>query len=565
MLDKFKKARFNSSLVISITLLSFISILILTQCSRDTQKSKNVVVIGIPADVATLNPMYAFDLQEGHLIDLLFLKPAIEKWNDSLGVIEFEPMLAESWEVKPDSDLITFNLRDNLYWSDGEPITVDDIIFSFDIYSDPVVDSRLYGLFENFFTDENLHIDLNKTFRKNSDKSLTIFFKDYKHYSFLDFNFAVLPSHSYKNLDREKINTSEMNYKPVTSGPFKLYKWDRDQKIHLVADSLCYLYNERNIREIIFKIIADDFSMFTQLTTGEIDLIENLEAERVKKLNDYNQIAIGLIKGRDFDYLGWNNIDPDAYQKKQIKANTFFASPKVRKALSVGINRNEIFKSVIGKFGQIYDSPISPIFKSYIDSTLYNFEYNPSLAKKMLEEEGWKDINGNGILEKNNREFSFEIYSNIGNPIREYAATIIKNNLREIGIDVKTIFVDKSELIDGLINKKYNAWLSGWTVQIPINLDNFSNPNSEKGMFNFSSYNNKDVNALLNNINPSDSNEKQISTYKAISKIFNDTEPMTVLFWQDNIIAYNKRIRNIHFSPLGLFINAWAWKIENKE
>ncbi|MDT3694903.1 MAG: ABC transporter substrate-binding protein [Ignavibacterium sp.] len=562
MLNKILKVKANTSVQYFIMLLSLLGILVFTQCSRDVRKNKDIVVIGITADVATLNPMFAFDLQEGHLTDLLYLKPAIEKWNDSLGLIEFEPMLAESWIVKPDSNLITFNLRDNLFWSDGEPITIEDIIFSFDVYSDPVVNSRLYGLFGNFFTDENLHIDFNKSFRKNSEKSLTIFFKDFKQYSFLDFNFAILPAHAYKNVLRENIETSELNYKPITSGPFKLLKWDRDQKIHLVADSLCYLFNKKNIQEIIFKIIADDFSMFTQLTTGEIDLIENLEAERVKKLKDFDQITVGSIKGRDFDYLGWNNIDPAAFQQKQIKANKFFGSAKVRKALSISINRNEIFNSIIGESGQIYDSPISPVFKSYLDSSLFNFEYNPSLAQKMLEEEGWKDLNGNGTLEKNNIEFSFEIYSNIGNPIREYAANIIKNNLKEVGVEAKIIFIDKGGFIDGLINKKYDAWLSGWTVQIPINLDNFSDPNSEKGMFNFSSYNNHDVNTLLSNLNPTDSQDKYITTYKTISKIFRDTEPITVLFWQDNIIAYNKRINNIKFSPLGLFTYAWDWKIE---
>ena len=61
-------------------------------------------------------------------------------------------MLAESWQINKDSNYITLNLRDNLYWSDGKPITVDDIIFSFDIYSDPKVNSRLYGLFDNFYS-----------------------------------------------------------------------------------------------------------------------------------------------------------------------------------------------------------------------------------------------------------------------------------------------------------------------------------------------------------------------------------------------------------------------------
>lgn len=536
--------------------------LIAGNCSKDQSSDKNVVVIGIPSDVATINPLYAFDLQEGHLTDLLFLKPAMEKWNDSLGLIEFEPMLAESWNVNKDSSFITVNLRDNIFWSDGKPITVDDIIFSFDVYSDPKVNSRLYGLFGNFYSDENLHVDAGKTFRKNSEKSITIFFKDYKQFSFLDINFAILPSHAYQKISRDDIGTAEINFKPITSGPFKVYKWERDQKIHLIADSSSYLFNGNNVQEIIFKIVPDDFSLFTQLKTGEVDLIEGFEAERVKELNDYEQLTTASIKGRDFDYLGWNNIDPDAYQKKQIKPNRFFSSAKIRKALSIAINRNEIFRSVIGKFGQIYDSPISPIFKSYIDSSLFSFDYNPSLAKQMLEDEGWKDNNGDGILEKDNKKFSFNIYSNTGNPIREYAATVIKNNLKEIGIEAETIFVERSELIDGLINKKYDAFLSGWTVQIPLNLDNFRDPVSEKGMFNFSGYNNQEVNDLLANLNPSDSESKKFSTYKSISKILKETEPVTILFWVDNIIVYNKRIKNLKISPLGLYNDAWAWRVE---
>lgn len=536
--------------------------LIAGNCSKDQSSDKNIVVIGIPSDVATINPLYAFDLQEGHLTDLLFLKPAMEKWNDSLGLIEFEPMLAESWNVNKDSSFITVNLRDNIFWSDGKPITVDDIIFSFDVYSDPKVNSRLYGLFGNFYSDENLHVDAGKTFRKNSEKSLTIFFKDYKQFSFLDINFAILPSHAYQKISRDDIGTAEINFKPITSGPFKVYKWERDQKIHLIADGSSYLFNGNNVQEIIFKIVPDDFSLFTQLKTGEVDLIEGFEAERVKELNDYEQLTTTSIKGRDFDYLGWNNIDPDAYQKKQIKPNRFFSSAKIRKALSIAINRNEIFRSVIGKFGQIYDSPISPIFKSYIDSSLFSFDYNPSLAKQMLEDEGWKDNNGDGILEKGNKKFSFNIYSNTGNPIREYAATVIKNNLKEIGIEAETIFVERSELIDGLINKKYDAFLSGWTVQIPLNLDNFRDPVSEKGMFNFSGYNNQEVNDLLANLNPSDSESKKFSTYKSISKILKETEPVTILFWVDNIIVYNKRIKNLKISPLGLYNDAWAWRVE---
>ncbi|MEO8232057.1 MAG: ABC transporter substrate-binding protein, partial [Ignavibacteriota bacterium] len=439
-------------------------------CSKSSEKKNKLVVVGIQSDVSTISPLYAFDLQEGHLLDLLFLKLAFENWNDSLGIIELKPMLAESWIINRDSNFVTLNLRKNLKWSDGETITADDIIFSLDIYSDPKVNSRLYGLFDNFYTSNDLHIDIQKTFRKNSETSVTIFFKDYQNFTFLDINHAIMPAHIYKNIKREDVETSDVNFKPVTSGPFKLYKWERDQKIHLWADSSCYLFNPDKVQEIIFKIIPDEYSLLTQLKSGEIDITEDIKSEKVKELVDNGNIKIGSIKGRNYDYVGWNHIDPKAKQKKQAKPNNYFSSAKTRKALSLAINRKEIFQSIVGKYGEIYDSPISPIFKIYLEDSLKNIEYNPMLAKKMLEEDGWKDLNGDGILEKNNQKFSFKIYSASGNSKREFAATIIKNNLKEIGIDARLAFVEKNEFVDELLSRKYDAWIAGWGIEIPLNL-----------------------------------------------------------------------------------------------
>ncbi len=556
----FNITSFKNKIIFSLTVI-IISVGI-TGCSNSSVKKDKIVVVGIQSDVSKISPLYALSLQEGHLLDLLFLKPAFENWNDSLGVIELEPMLAESWVINKDSNFVTLNIRKNLKWSDGQPITIDDIIFSFDIYSDPKVNSRLFGLFPNFYTTNDLHIDLQKTFRKNSETSLTIFFKDYQDFSFLDINFSILPSHIYKNIKRENVNTSEANFNPVTSGPFKLYKWEHDQKIHLWADSSCFLFNPDKIQEIIFKIISNEYSLLTQLKNGEIDITEDIKSEKVSELVSNENIKIGSIKGRDYDYVGWNHIDPAAKQKKQVIPNKYFSSVKTRKALSLAINRKEIFQSLVGKYGEIYDSPISPIFKTYFDDSLKNIEYNPALAKKMLNEDGWTDSDGDGILEKNNHKFSFEINFAAGDSKREFAATIIKNNLKEVGIEARITAVENNEFMDGLLSRKYNAWISGWSVEIPLNLYTYWSADPDKNLLNFSSFTNYELEELLNQVKPSQEESEKISIYKNIGKIFKENEPVTILFWYDNIVAYNKRIKNIDFSPLGLFNRAWDWKIE---
>lgn len=540
-----------------------LSLMLIVGCSPSSEKAKQIIVVGVSADVATINPLYAFDLLEGHLIDLLFLKPASENWNDSLGIIEFSPSLASNWQINRDSNFITLNLREDIFWSDGKPITSDDIIFSFDVYSDPKVNSRLFGRFNNFYQNKENHIEISKTFRKNSDKSLTIYFKDNSSFTILDINHSILPKHMYAGTKREDIETAELNFNPVTSGPFKLYKWDRDQKIHLRADSTYYLFNPKSIQEIIFKIIPDEHSQLTQLKKGEIDLIEDVSSEKVQELIENKNVIIGSIKGRNYDYVGWNHIDPTSYSKKQNKPNRYFATAKTRKALSYAINRNEIFQSIVGKYGEIYNSPISPIFKQYFDSSFTKTEYNPVLTKKMLMEEGWIDNNGDGILEKNNQKFSFKIYTAAGNSIRQYVGTIIKNNLKEVGIEAELIFVERNELLDGMISRKYDAWISGWSIEIPLKLDSYWSSNPDKAMLNFSGFSNQELEKIFDKINPADSEETKILNYKRVLEIFKENEPVTMLFWTNNIIGYSKRIKNLKFSPLGLFSNAWEWRIEN--
>ncbi|MCW8805143.1 MAG: ABC transporter substrate-binding protein, partial [Ignavibacteriaceae bacterium] len=164
-------------------------------CSNKENKNSDRIVVGIESDVQTINPMYAFSLFEGDLIDLLFMKPADEIWNDSLGIIEFQPMLAKKWEWSDDGNSLQLYLRDDIFWSDGNPITIYDIIYTFDIYSDPNVESRFFGQFQSFYTIDGQQIDIEKTFKVISPSVLEINFKKDSNPTLLDVNLEIIPKH----------------------------------------------------------------------------------------------------------------------------------------------------------------------------------------------------------------------------------------------------------------------------------------------------------------------------------------------------------------------------------
>jgi len=541
--------------------LLIIIFLLIASCDGQKSSTNNRLVIGIESDIQTFNPMFAYNVIEGHLVDLLYLKPAMEIWNDSIGIIEFEPMLAEKWEWNKDSTSITLYLRDNIYWSDKKPITVDDVVFSFEIYSDPKVDSRFLGQFYNFHTIDGLLIDSEKTFEVISPNILKINFLKNALPTLLNINLDIIPKHIWSKIPKEEIATAKENFEPVTSGPFKLSQWNRMSTIHLDIDSSSFLFSPDNINRIIFKVIPDYKSRIYQLKTGEIDLVENIKHEDLSELNADSELKTISLRGREYDYIGWNHVDPEAFQQNQIIPNKYFSSPQIRKALTYAIHRQEIVNSYLSEYGEVCKGPVSPMFKIYFDDSLEMDEYNPSKAREILKENGWVDSDNDGIVEKDDVEFKIELYTNSGNPRREYVATIVKNNLLAIGIDANIQILESGAFIDKLMKRNFDAWISGWTIPVPIDLYPFWYSDIEIGIFNFSTYQNKETDEILDSLALKLTEAKKVTLYKKLQRIFYDDEPVTFLYWFDNIITYNRRISKIKFSQLGLVNNAWEWQV----
>lgn len=539
------------------------SILVFTfSCSDQKNEKDKRIIIGIESDVQTINPMYAFSYAEGNLIDLLFMKPAIEIWNDSTGMIEFHPMLVENWEWSDDGNLLRLYLRKDIFWSDGVPITADDIVYTFDVYSDPQVESRFFGQFKNFYTIDGLQIDIEKTFKVLSPTILEINFRKDADPSLLDINLEIIPKHIWSKYNKEELPQAQANFEPITSGPFKLRKWEREASISLSIDSSSFLFNPENIKEIIFTVVPDYKSRITQLKTGAIDIADNIKSEDIAELKLVEKLKVISLRGRDYDYIGWNHIDPQEFQKSKVMPNKLFFSSNIRKALTYAINRQEIVETYLDNFGELCKGPISPMFKSYYDPSLETDNYNPKKAKEILKKNGWEDKNRDGIIENGKVEFRFDLYINTGNPRRNYVATIVKNNLRAVGIEANIQMLEMGAFVEGLMKRDYDAWIAGWTIPIPIDLNPYWNSDQDIGFLNFSSYQNNEKDEILNQLQQKLFEPEKKVLYKKLQSIFYQDEPVTFLYWFDNVIVYNKRISKINFSMLGLVKNAWEWRVD---
>jgi len=540
---------------------SIIILSLLVSCKSENTNQLKKVVIGISSDIETINPIYSFSVDEGVIDETLFLSLVQFEWNDETGDLDPKPMLATSWEWAQDSSYIIFNLRDDALWSDGVKLTSEDVVASFDIYSDSKVQSRFYGSFKNLYTDFDEHIDIIKTFEIISPLKLKVKFLPGSVPAMIDVVFPIIPKHIYEKMKREEISTSEINFNPVTNGAYKLKKWERNQSIVLEANRKSFLYKPGMIDEIIFKVIPDYNSRLTQLEKGEIDFCELIKPLDVNGLRKSGLLKITSVKGREYDYLGLNNIDIKSYaEKKIIKKNKLFGNPKVREALALAINRNEILTEYLNNFGKLAVTPVSPIFKQYYDNQLNPIEFNPDKAKKILADEGWKDIDNNGVLEKDNVEFKFTIYIPAGNPLREFAGTIIKNNLKAISIYANVEKLELGKFLDNLYDKKMDAWMASWYIQIPLELKTFWYSDLQSTPLNFVSYQSKDADRIIDKLNTRLPQNVKIEYYKKFQEIIYEDQPVTFLYWTDDIVAYNKRLKEVTINPFGALQKLWEWR-----
>jgi peptide/nickel transport system substrate-binding protein len=517
--------------------------------------------VAITADCESLNPVFSFSFQEVNISELLYLSLVQYEWNDSSGDVNSEPMAAKSWVWNNDSSSVTVNLRDDINWSDGIKLTTEDVIFSFDVYSDPDIQSRLFGSFSKLFLETNQHIDLNKSFSSVNPYKLVINFRPGSNPGIFDFDIPILPKHVYANLDRKKFAQLEKGIKSVTSGPFNLYKWNTGQSIILRANEKSFLHKPGTVNELVFKIIPDYNSRVVQIKDGEIDFMDNVKPDQLADLKSMKNIITAPVKGRQYDYAAWNNIDPVSFSGKKGKPNELFANSNIRTALSYIINKKEILSGFLGNNGDLASGPVAPIFKDAFNKDLKPREYDPAKAKELFKREGWNDSDNDGIMEKNGKKFSFTLNYPGGNPLREFAATIIKNDFKAVGIEVKTEPLEPGVYFEKMLTSKLNAWLGGWSVPIPLDLKPYWFSDLSVAQLNVVGYKNPEVDQLLEKIEKTKYPTDKNALYLKLQEILYADSPVTFLYWIDDITAYNNKVKNIRITPLGSIHHCWNWAV----
>ncbi|MDR2141157.1 MAG: peptide-binding protein [Deltaproteobacteria bacterium] len=448
------------------------------------------------------------------------------------------PDLAESFEVAEDQLTITFKLRPNLTWEDGQPLTAQDCVFTWRLMSDPLTATPYGEPFTQIETAQALDdLTFIVTYKRPLARALGIW------------GFGIMPRHL---LEGQDLSASPLARRPVGSGPFRLESWEVGQRIIMAASDNFYL-GRPFLDGLITRVIPDMATQMMELKTGTLDNMKLTpdqweEAQADPRLSEtYN-----FFKYPDFayTYLGFNLQDPR------------LADVRVRQAIAYALDKTEIIEGVILGLGQPANGPFKPGTWAH-NPKVSPYPYDPKRAAALLAEAGWTDTDRDGYVDKGGQRFVLTIMTNQGNKVREQTGLVIQSRLKEVGIEVKLRIIEWAAFLKEYIDKKaFEAIIMGWTIPLDPDLfDVWHSSKTKPGELNFISYRNPEVDRLIDEGRFTLDQAKRKQAYDRIQEIFYQDVPYVFLYVPESLVAIHKRFVGPEVTALGLGDNLPQWYV----
>ncbi len=490
----------------------------------------DTLVIGTSADADSLSDLTSTTDTAGYIIDLLFL--GLTHTNPD---ISHGPSLARSWEFSEDHLELTFHLRDDVFWHDGVKTTAHDVKFTFEKHTSPNVGYAAVKWKQ--FIKECVVLD---------DYTVKFIFERVYPYQLMDAVVGyILPKHILEKVPDEEMVSTDFNRNPVGNGPYRFKEWKAQQYVEVEANENYYA-GRPPLDRIIFKVVPDEENLVLQLKSGQIDFMEKVPPRFFEELSRQEDLVAHVYSGRSYSYLGWNMRNP------------LFENKRVRQALTMAINRQEIIDSLLFEFGEIPKGPVLPIIWAH-NPNLPDFPYDPEKARQYLAEEGWTDSDGDGWLDKDGQRFSFTLKTNKGNQIREDILVLVQDMFKEVGIEVRPNILEWTVFIGDMNKKDFEAAVAGWSVGLKMDMTVIWHSNSINDRFNFVSYSNPEFDRLNDAAVFEMDQEKAREMWWQAQEMIAEDQPYTFLYSPKDINFVHRRFQNVQMETVGWNYNLEQW------
>ncbi len=520
--------------------------LVLGGCGRDEARTGEVsgppvaggtVVVGMRTDFGPFNSIVNTDLYTDEVIKYALFTPLVQYDEE----FEVQPYLAESWEMEGDTAVV-FRIREGVQWHDGQPVTAEDVKFTFDLAKDPATASLLASAYLSEVESAEVldPYTIRFDFARPHAQALE------------DFWWAPMPKHLLEGVPIDQLRTTEFNRSPIGSGPYRFVERRANERLVLERNPSFpeAMGGPPHPDRIFFRIIPEAPTMLAELLTGGVQVDIPVFPDQTQEIRQRANLELFAYPGRSFFYIGWNTRREP------------FTDARVRRAMTLAIDRPEVIEALLFGYGTPAVGPIPPW--SPLDPEVEPLPHDPGRAAELLEEAGWTDRNGDGIRENaQGQPFRFTLLTSDA-PLNGAVVEVVQAQLRRVGVLADIRVVEFQTLLTQHRGRDFDAVFTSWVM------DNFQVASAPMALFhsrwaevsgsaNRSSYANPRADALIEAGAAATDPDEAREIWRDFTEMLQEDQPFTFMYWLNELAAADRSVQDVVMDPRGELVSIADW------
>jgi peptide/nickel transport system substrate-binding protein len=460
------------------------------------------------------------------------------------------PYLAESWELSPDGTSLTFHLREDVYWHDGEQTDAHDVAFTYEVVTDPLTAFPNAAFWDHYEKGpEGVEVV----------DDFTVVIRLQPHAEFLDpfRTVAILPEHLLGDVPHEDLRVHPFGTQcPVGNGPF-VFAEHRPQDRWIFEANPAFpeaLGGRPFVDRYIYRSIPEETTLLTELLIENLDVYIRPAPDQAQAIIDNPNTHLLNFTFRNYVLVAWNSRKPQ------------LADARVRRAITMGTNREEIVQAILQGYGRVANSSVPPFHWAFDPDVATAIEYDQEGARALLDEAGWRDRDGDGVRESaDGTRLAFSIKYNDGNQRRQDIAEIMQSQLAQIGIEARPQVVEWVTLLSQIndpVRRDFDGVVMGWVAEFKLDdMDLFHSERIDQP-YAWSGTENPEIDRLLEEISRTVDRDRAKEVWAEYQGVLAEEQPYTFFFFPDQLDGINNRVRDAVMDARGEWVSVRHWYLD---
>lgn len=503
------------------------------------------LVLSFPVGLSSLTPLISTDIYssavQNYVLDRLLVRDPV--------TLEWQGLVARDWSMSEDGLTLRFQLRRDVNFSDGEPLTAHDIVFTYEFIMNEVIAAPRQRVFLQRIQQVTALDDYTVEF---------VFAEPYFASLELAGLMDILPAHFYARFLDNPRAFNESRGLLLGSGPYRLRdpeSWTPDQgRVELERNPRYWGPVDPPFDRIVWRVIENDSARLTTFRNGDIDAYEANAREYATLLRDANLLA----RTQKFEFMspvaGYTFI---AWNQQRSGAPTRFADRRVRQAMSHLTDIERMIDEIFLGYAEAAISPFNTRSPQH-DPALTVIPFDLQRARALLLEAGYEDRNGDGVLQgPDGRNFDFELIYPQSASDTQRAVLFLRDLYARAGIIMRPAPTEWSVMIDKIREQDFDAMSLGWSSGVETDITQmFHSSEARPGGDNFMSYVNPALDALMDQARGEIDHDARMQLWRAAQRILYEDQPYTFLFRRQSLVLLDRRLQNLEVTGLGLNLQA---------